>query len=165
MMGAPSGHPSSVSPVSTASFPRSLRLLHGAEVEACFATRQRVAGRYFLIHWAHSAQGNARLGLAVSRKVDRRAVRRNRLKRVLRDHFRRHHRLLPALDLVVLPKREACAASTAQLQADLQQLWQRLAALPPPPAQGTMPAVCPPPSAGAAVTVAAAEPSSSVPHR
>lgn len=164
-MGAPPGHPSSVSPVSTASFPRSLRLLHGAEFEACFATRQRIAGRYFLIHWVRSPRGLARLGLAVSRKVDRRAVIRNRLKRILRDHFRRHHALLPGLDLVVLPKREACAASTAQLQGDLQQLWQRLASLPPPPAQGTMPAVCPPPPAGAAVTMAAVEPSSSVPHR
>lgn len=165
MMGVPGGRPSSVSTVSIASFPRSLRLLHGAEFEACFATRQRVAGRYFLIHWAHSAQGCARLGLAVSRKVDRRAVRRNRLKRVLRDHFRRHHGLLPALDIVVLPKREACVASTAQLQGDLQQLWQRLASLPTPPTQGTMPAVCPPSSAGATVTTAAVEPSSSVPHR
>lgn len=165
MMGAPSGHPSSVPTVSSASFPRSLRLLHGAEFEACFATRQRISGRYFLIHWAHSPDGHARLGLAVSHKVDRRAVRRNRLKRVLRDHFRRHHPRLPPLDLVVLPKREACAASTAQLRGDLQQLWLRLASLPPPPAQGTMPAVCPPPPAGAAVTMAAVEPSSSVPHR
>jgi ribonuclease P protein component len=151
--------------VTAASFPRSLRLLRGTEFEACFAHRQRLAGRFFLIHWLPSPAGSARLGLAVSRKVDPRAVQRNRLKRLLRDFFRRHREALPPLDLVVLPKREAASAEAAALRADLERLWQRLASLPRPDVQGTMPAASPPSAAGDAVTPAAAEPSLSVPQR
>lgn len=148
-----------------ATFPRSARLLRGAEFQTVFAARQRVSGRFFLINWSPSTTEAARLGLAVSRKVDRRAVVRNRLKRVLRDYFRNHRDALPALDLVVLPRREACTATTEALQADLRHLWRRLASLPRQQAQGTMPAALPTSPSGTVVTAPVNPLSPSVPQR
>src|SRR5690606_16115916 len=75
-----------------------------------------------------------------SRKVDRRAVVRNRLKRVARDCFRRARHLLPPGDYVFMAKREASAAERAALRRDLERLFQRLLALKPPAPQVTMPA-------------------------
>ena len=42
-----------------------------------------------------------RLGVIVPRKGNRLAVRRNRLKRITRDCFRRHQAALPAIDIIV----------------------------------------------------------------
>ena len=44
---------------------------------------------------------SARLGLIVPKKGNPKAVRRNRIKRIVRDSFRRHYARLPALDMVV----------------------------------------------------------------
>ena len=69
----------------------------------------------------------SRLGMAVSRQVDKRAVGRNRIKRVIRESFRR--RYTPEkkpLDIVVLPKREAATICNKRLDRSLQGHWSRL---------------------------------------
>jgi ribonuclease P protein component len=52
--------------------------------------------------------GPARLGITVTRKVGT-AVRRNRIKRLVREWFRLRRAMLGALDVVVIAKREAPA--------------------------------------------------------
>lgn len=77
--------------------------------------------------------------MAVSRKVDGRAVGRNRIKRVLRDLFRH---LLPTLrsgDYVVVARAAAAQASNAQLRQALLRLLRRAGALPATGVAGTMP--------------------------
>ena len=68
-----------------------------------------------------------RLGLAVSRKVSARAVGRNRIKRQVRESFRAHSAALPAMDIVVMAKREAASADNASLRASLEKHWRKLA--------------------------------------
>lgn len=87
----------------------------------------------------------ARLGLAVSRKVDTRAVVRNRIKRVLRDHFRRERHALPGGAYVIVARAAAARASGAELASAFRHALRRLA-LPPSPLSGTMPPASPPPS-------------------
>ena len=136
------------------SFPRPARLLLPPEFKRCFESGQRLSGRYFRVHVACAEQ--PRLGLAVSRKVSRRAVERNRIKRVVRESFRHHRQRLPALDLVILAKREAATADNPTLRSDLASLWRRLPSLLRAGAAGTMRAdstghaSCPAPSSSAA---------------
>ena len=47
----------------------------------------------------------ARLGIVVSRRTARRAVDRNRLKRLVRETFRRQQRELSGFDVLVRPRR------------------------------------------------------------
>jgi len=84
--------------------------------------------------------------MAVSRKVDKRAVGRNRIKRVLRDTFRH---LLPELaggDCVVVARAAAATASGPQIREAFLRVLRRAGALPVPAAGVTMP---PPPGAHA----------------
>ena len=116
------------------------------EFQLCFTQGQRVNGRYFRLHVLHADK--PRLGLAVSRKVDTRAVARNRIKRTAREVFRTSREALPCADLVLVAKREAAAATNAELREDLAHLWRRARALKPLPPAGTMrDAAEPPPAA------------------
>ena len=116
------------------------------EFQLCFTQGQRVNGRYFRLHVLPADR--PRLGLAVSRKVDPNAVGRNRIKRTAREAFRTSRDAIPRADLVLVAKREAAAASNAELREDLAQLWRRACALKPLPPAGTMrDAAEPPPAA------------------
>ncbi len=67
--------------------------------------------------------------MAVSRQVDRRAVERNRLKRIIRESFRQHYlsnSKHPAVDIVVLPRREAVSICNRRLFDQLSRHWQRI---------------------------------------
>lgn len=68
----------------------------------------------------------ARLGLAISKKHCKRATARNHLKRIIRESFRQHQAQLTGLDIVVMNRPEATAASNRQLFDSLDRHWQRL---------------------------------------
>jgi ribonuclease P protein component len=65
-------------------YPRRVRVRARADFDRIFASATRTASPMLALHLL-SEEGPARLGLAVSRKVDKRAVGRNRIKRVLRE--------------------------------------------------------------------------------
>ncbi len=69
----------------------------------------------------------ARLGLAVARRHLRRATARNRVKRLIRESFRRHQELLRGLDLVVMVRPGLEAVDNAELFRSLEGHWRRLA--------------------------------------
>jgi len=118
--------------------PRSARVRVRADFGRVFEEGRRAALPALALHWLPAPA--PRLGLAVSRKVDVRAVVRNRIKRALREHFRHlRPQLLPA-DYVLVARRPAATASGAELQAAFDQLLRRAGALPASGSPGTMPA-------------------------
>jgi ribonuclease P protein component len=54
------------------------------------------------------------------------AVRRNRVKRIIRETFRAHQQELPPVDLVVNAKPGAGQANAAVLRASLLTLWAKV---------------------------------------
>ena len=69
---------------------------------------------------SESSQADSRLGLVVSRRVDKRAVVRNRIKRRLREIFRLHRaRLTQPLDIVVVARREAATAEFSEIEREV----------------------------------------------
>lgn len=122
----------------TARYPRSARVRARAEFDAVFNRGRRAAANaLFALHHL-PADHPARLGLAVSRKVDKRAVVRNRIKRVLRDHFRRERHALPPGDYVVVARAGASRATGAEITSAFRHALRRVA-LPPSIPDGTMP--------------------------
>lgn len=134
--------------MTSARFPRSARVRAKSDFDRIFQHGRRVALPVLALHW-QTGPLPARLGLAVSRKVDPHAVGRNRIKRVLRDTFRRLRSDLAAGDYVVVARPPAARASSEELAAALRGLLTRCGALPAPaglplpPAPGTMPAASP----------------------
>ena len=74
-----------------------------------------------------NTEHHSRLGMAVSRQVDRRAAGRNRIKRIIRESFRNWagSRALH-LDIVVLPRRESATICNSRLNDSLTRHWSRL---------------------------------------
>jgi len=54
-------------------------------------------------------------------------VERNRIKRLARESFRRAVKKLPAIDIVVMAKRDAAGAPNDVLRRSLDRHWQQLA--------------------------------------
>jgi len=119
------------------SFPRAARLLRAADFAALRQRGRRVSSQFFSAEYL-GVTDLARLGLAVSKRVSKRAVERNRIKRLARDSFRRHRSGLPAFDILLVPRTSAAGVDGTELLADLEKLWSRLAALKPQDTPGTM---------------------------
>jgi ribonuclease P protein component len=92
------------------------------------------------LHWL-AGESPAKLGLAVSRKVDPNAVGRNRIKRVFRDQFRKLREHLPGGEYVVVARVAARNADNTQLREIFLRTLIRAGALPASSAPGTMPPV------------------------
>lgn len=67
----------------------------------------------------------ARLGLAISKKHCKKAVERNRIKRVIRESFRENKATLEGLDVVVMNQPGTKAATSEHLFASLDAHWER----------------------------------------
>jgi len=121
-----------------ARFPPAARVLTSAEFERIFKHGKRTASPLLALHvLAEESESGARLGLVVSRKVDKRAVQRNRIKRVVRDCFRRIRFQLQPGAYVVLARAEAKHAGNAQLRQTLERLFVRAGVLQPAPSLPT----------------------------
>lgn len=122
----------------TARFPRQARVRARAEFDRVFKHGRRTASPLLALHLLADAQP-ARLGLAVSRKVDPHAVGRNRIKRVLRDAFRRLRPQLAPGAYVVVARNPAATSENQALRETFVELLRRAGALPQAGADGTIP--------------------------
>ncbi len=108
------------------SFPEHARLLKAAEYSRVFKNPLRSSDRLLTILAVTNDLDHARLGLAISKKNAKRAVDRNRIKRLIRESFRLHMPDMPAIDLVIMAKPGTKHAENQQILQSLQQHWNRL---------------------------------------
>ena len=107
-------------------FDKTCRLLNTAEFEHVFKTGRKNHGKYFLVVACSNNQGSARLGIAVSRKVSTKAVVRNRIKRQIRESFRKNKELLAGLDCVVVARSTASSAENPVLRSSINTHWLKI---------------------------------------
>ena len=116
-----------IKPSSGAAFNSTHKLRKAIEFKRVFKKPVVSSDQFFKILARLNQEGNSRLGMAVSRQVDKRAVGRNRIKRVVRESFRQHYSVEKVcLDIVVLPRRETATICNKQLFRSLQDHWSRL---------------------------------------
>ena len=132
-------------------FSRDARLVNGYQYSRVFEKNSRSADRYFTIlsrsssdhqfrdqkSGANNNEGSvevstsnqpipARLGMAVAKKCAKRAVDRNRLKRLARESFRQHKHSLAGFDIVLLARHASVTASNKTLLESLEMHWSRV---------------------------------------
>lgn len=103
--------------------PRTATLRKSADFQSCYQTGRRRHGALATLHVRPNDLGVPRLGITASRKVGG-AVVRTRLKRWVRETYRRHPQrgALPAVDLVVHLKPGASAADFSSFRSELERL-------------------------------------------
>lgn len=90
------------------SFPKTARLRKSSEFHAVQQKAQRVYCKHFLLLITKGQTPSSRLGITVTRKINKRAVIRNKIKRRLRDIFRRNRHLLREnFDLIIIARKNA----------------------------------------------------------
>lgn len=88
-----------------------------------FKQAHRINYPYFIVSVNRNVLPHARLGLAISRKVSKHAVVRNRIKRLIRETFRNQQHQLIGLDIIVVGRALAAAQANGALTDSLQTLW------------------------------------------
>ena len=121
-----------------AGLPREARIRRAGDFAALRQASGRLGGRCFSVRYRGNELGHARLGLAISKRVSKRAVERNRIKRLVRESFRRIRHQLPAFDLVVMAREQASGLPGPELLAEIDALWRKLLPLKPEGAAATM---------------------------
>ena len=110
------------------SFPRSARLLTAADYACVFKKNQRFSDRYWtvLVHADNTIPH--KLGLAIAKKRAKRAVDRNKIKRIARESFRAHQHQLTGLQMVVMNRDAATKETTMALRRSMDALYRKIIA-------------------------------------
>ncbi|HEV7716232.1 MAG TPA: ribonuclease P protein component [Steroidobacteraceae bacterium] len=108
--------------------PGERRLRRKPDFEAVHARGRRMGNGLFAVTARINDQGAARLGLAVASKTAGGSVKRNRIRRVIRESFRLHQHELPAVDIVVSARARAKDAPNSELRAGIEELWSKVRA-------------------------------------
>jgi ribonuclease P protein component len=103
-----------------------MRLTRRRDFSRVYREGARARGGALLVVAAPNESSATRLGLSVGRSIWKRAVHRNRTKRILREAFRLEYRSLPkGFDLIVIPTRAAQHLALESSREELAQLAHR----------------------------------------
>jgi ribonuclease P protein component len=107
-------------------FPKALRVRRRGDFRRVQDRGRKLHTGHFILFTLPSEDGGQRLGITVTRKVGN-AVTRNRLKRCVREVFRRHRERFPQDQaLVVLVKRGGAELRSGGIEEELLRAGQRL---------------------------------------
>ncbi len=104
-----------------------MRLSRARDIERVFRNGCKISNAYVTIRARkRRARIPPRLGFAITRKHVGSAVRRNRIKRVVRESFRRHWRILEGFDVVLVSRSALGEAEPIAFRAALDAQWRTL---------------------------------------
>lgn len=107
-------------------FAKQSRLNNPSDFKRAFRSKDRSVDRYFVVIANKNSLDHARLGMAISRKWVKKAVDRNRIKRLIRESFRRDQEMLTGLDIVVMTNKNPGRPTNKEISESLQGHWQKL---------------------------------------
>ena len=104
----------------------SWRIHTTSEFQRVYFMRQRLSGHYYLLYYGRNEVKHPRLGVVTSKRNVKKAVWRNRIRRVVKETFRIRKYLLPAFDIVVVAKSPSIKAENKELYECIKKLFAKL---------------------------------------
>nr|WP_252735771.1 ribonuclease P protein component [Aestuariibacter sp. A3R04] len=118
---------STIPKVGENTFSRELRLLTPSHFTYVFDNAIPAVSPAFTLLARKNDLSHPRLGITLAKKRIKKAHERNRLKRLIRESFRHHQHVLPAIDIIVVGKSGADALTNDQVFSLLDKQWKKLA--------------------------------------
>ena len=117
----------SVSQFSNQLFSKSERLTKTTEYETVFRKGRKLIGRYVALHYIYNGEDRKRVGVTVSKRVDKKAVTRNRLKRIFREIYRTNKGAFPdGCDFVLRALPKSRSADSGELRYEILSLAENI---------------------------------------
>ena len=107
------------------SFARCNRILKGTDFKRVFKARNKLVSGPLAIYLRSNPENISRLGITVSKKVSKRAVERNRIKRLAREYFRTHPDMLSGYDIIVNAFPGCAELDNQEITRKLHSVWTR----------------------------------------
>ena len=108
-------------------FPRAARLLNSKQFQSVFdQVTHKASNNNLLLLSSLNGLDTSRVGLIISKKKLKRAVDRNRVKRIARESFRYQQNQLVGLDIIVLSRNDLAALNNTELRNIFDRLWLKL---------------------------------------
>lgn len=108
------------------SFSRELRLLTPDDFQPVFKNAIPAVSPHLTLLARKNNLDHPRIGMAIPKKHIKRAVGRNRIRRIVREQFRHQQQQLPAIDIVVIAKAGIADLSNQEINKVLDKLWRKL---------------------------------------
>lgn len=103
------------------SFPVCVRITAKRDIEALRRSERKLKGKYVIVVFRKTDVGFTRLLVVVSSKVGS-AVMRNRLKRIVREIFRRDLKRMGSYDLMIIARKSVSEAGYGEIRDDILSL-------------------------------------------
>lgn len=110
----------------TLRFTKKAKLIKTDEFSSVFNFRKRISAKFLALHYQPNQIGHARLGLVVGKKVARRAVDRNYMRRVLREFFRMQQHEINHVDLVIRVQKKFEKEDFIQIKQEFDTLVAKI---------------------------------------
>lgn len=105
-------------------FCRKQKLLNAELYKHVFSKSKRFGNKSFTVLARENNLGYPRLGLAISKKAAKRAVDRNRIKRIFRESFRLHQHKLPNVDIIAMCKSDVLSLDKQEMHKQIETQWR-----------------------------------------
>lgn len=100
--------------------------LDSSKYKRVFAGKRSFYGRSLVIWVMSASDADRRVGVVVSKRTFRRAVDRNRAKRLMREAFRlSRHNLAPQVDVILIARAGMAGKRCQDVMQDLEQVCRR----------------------------------------
>ncbi len=103
-------------------FPKELKIRKTSDYEEIFGSSKRLRSKHFDILYVKNKLGYSRAGLVVGKKNVRSAVKRNRIKRVVREVFRNNKSLFDSFDVVFLAKKDSDTLNYSNVKQEFEEI-------------------------------------------
>ncbi len=108
-------------------FSKKYRLRDTKEIARVFKTGKHIHGNYVLIKYTANKQETTRIATSVSAKIFKRAVKRNQIKRQIREAIKPHLLKLPPMDILIIAKKELIADTRLKnITTDISNVLSKL---------------------------------------